>query len=87
MPDICICKVINDRAYDLQDPTCHVRHASMADIQLLMSAEYIVHILPEIKVFGWGCMYINGPSLMADLKWQISSVGNVQILYKNGDKM
>ena len=31
-----ICKDINDRAYDLQDTTGHVRHVSVADMQLLM---------------------------------------------------
>ena len=47
----CICKIINDRAYDLQDPAAHVRHATVADIQLLMPAEYVVSMLPDIKAF------------------------------------
>ena len=47
-----ICKVINDRAYDLQDPTGHFRWTAGTDIQLLMPAEYVVSTLPDIKAFG-----------------------------------
>ena len=36
-----ICKVINDKAHDLQDPYAHVHHTFVADIQLLMPADYI----------------------------------------------
>ena len=78
MPDFHICQVINDRAYDLQDPTGHVRCTSVTDIKLLMPAEYIVSMLLDIKAFGWSCKYINDPSLMLDLKWQNGGVGNVQ---------
>ena len=35
-------KVIGDRAYDLQDTIGHIRCASVADIKLLMPAEYMV---------------------------------------------
>ena len=48
MPNFHICKVINDRAYDLQDPAGHVTCVSVADVQLLMPAEYIVSMLPNI---------------------------------------
>ena len=48
-----ICKVIHDRAYDLQDPTDYVRCATLAKIQLFMPAEYIVSMLPDIRAFGW----------------------------------
>ena len=51
MPNIRICKVANDRAYDLQDQTGHVQHAIVAKIQLLMPAEYIVSMLPDVKAF------------------------------------
>ena len=64
-----ICKVNNDRAYDLQDPTGHARCTTLADIQLLMPAEYIVSLSPGIKAFGQECKYINDPSIMHDLKW------------------
>ena len=69
MPNFCICKVIYDRPYDLQNPTGNVRHDAVADIQLLMPAEYIVSMLPDTKVFRWACTYINGPFLMPDLRW------------------
>ena len=62
-----ICKIINDRAYDLQDLTGNVGHAVIADIQLLMPAEYIVNLLPHTRTFGKACKYINDPSLMLDL--------------------
>ena len=51
MPNFCLCKVINDRSYDLQDPTVHVIHSSMADLQLLMPTDYTVSILTVIKAF------------------------------------
>ena len=73
MPNFHICKVIND-------PIGCVRCAFVADIQLLIPAEYIVSMLPDIKTFGWTCMYINDPSIMPDLKWQNSNVGNTQTL-------
>ena len=66
-------EIIN-KVYDLQGITVHVRHASVADIQSLMPAEYIVSILPDVKSFRWACKYINEPSLMPDLKWQNCSV-------------
>ena len=53
MPIFCICKVIYGRAYDLQDPAGHIRHAMVADIQLLMYAEYIVSMVLNVKAFGW----------------------------------
>ena len=83
MPDFHICKVINNRPYDFEDPTGHVQHASVADIQLLMPAEYIVSMLPNIKAFGQAWKYINVPSMMPDLNWQHNSIGNVQTLDKN----
>ena len=47
-----ICKIINDRVSDLQDLTGHDRCATIEDIQLLMFAEYIISMLPDIKAFG-----------------------------------
>ena len=41
-PNFRVCKVINDKAYDLQNPTGHVQHAAVANIQLLMPAQCIV---------------------------------------------
>ena len=55
MPNFCICKVISDRASVLQDLTGHVRCATAADIQMLMSTEYSVTMLLDIKEFGWAC--------------------------------
>ena len=80
MPNFYVCKMINDKAYDLQDKTCHVRLASVADIHLLMPAEYIISMLPDIKAFRWACKYTNDPSFMHNLYWQKSSV------YKSIDK-
>ena len=74
--------VINDRAYDLQNPSGHIKCASVADMQLLMPARYTVSISINMKGFGWACKYINDP-LMPDLNWQHSSMENVQTLDKN----
>ena len=52
MPNFHITKVINDRGYNLQDPTGHVRHATVAGIQLLVPLEYIVSMLLDIKACG-----------------------------------
>ena len=53
MPNVYICKTINDNVYGLQDPTGHVRHGTVADTQLIMPAEYIISILPDNKnTFG-----------------------------------
>ena len=49
MCNLHICKVINDKAQELQGTTSHVRHSSVADIQLLMPAEYTVNMLPDMK--------------------------------------
>ena len=83
MPNFCICEVINDRAYDIQDPTCHVRYVAVVGIQLIMPVEYIFSILPDIKTFGWACKYINDSCLMPDQIWQYSTVGNAQTLDQN----
>ena len=45
-----ICKAINDRAYDLENPSDHVHHASVADIQFLIPPNYI-SLLPDAKAF------------------------------------
>ena len=55
MTNFHICKVINESAYDLQDPIGHVRYASVVDIQLQMPAKYM---LSDIKAFRWTCKYI-----------------------------
>ena len=60
-------QVINDRVYDLQDPSGHDRFLTVADTQLLMLAEYIACILPDEKAFEWACEYVNGPSLKLNL--------------------
>ena len=44
MPNFHICKGINNRAYDLQDLTGSVKCAAVADIQLIMPAEYSQHV-------------------------------------------
>ena len=40
-PKVSISRDINDRAYDLQDPSDHMQCVAVIDIQLLMSAEFI----------------------------------------------
>ena len=39
MPNLRICKIINNGTYDLQDPTVHVWHATVAEIQFLIPTE------------------------------------------------
>ena len=39
MSNFCICKVINDGACDMQDPSGHICQASIVYVHLLMSAE------------------------------------------------
>ena len=69
MPNFRICQVINDMAYDLQDPSVHDQHAAVAHIQLLMLSKYIVSLLPDTRVFRRACKDINDPSLMPDVNW------------------
>ena len=63
MPNFHICKVINI-AYDIQDSAGHVRFTSVADIPFLITPEYIISMLPNMKAFGWACKYIYDPFLM-----------------------
>ena len=67
------------------NPTSHVRHTCVADIQLWMPADYIVSKLPDIKAFGRACKYINDPSIMPDLNWRNSSAGSIETLDQNVD--
>ena len=83
MSSFYIWKIINEKAYNLQDLTDHVRCAAVADIQLLISAEYIVSMLPDIKAFGLVCKHINVPSLMPDLRLQDKDHSYVQKLNKH----
>ena len=47
-------------------------HTSVADVQLLLSTEYVVSL-------GRACKYINNPSLMPDLNLNVSShTSNIQ---------
>ena len=78
-------KVINDIAYNLKDPTCHIRHANVADIHLLMPAGYTVSMLADIKALGWVCKYTNDPFFMPDLKWQNSNPSNVWKIDQTAD--
>ena len=66
------CKVINDRAYDLQEPSGDICQASVVDIYLLMMAEYIIKILPDAKAFEREHKYISDPPLMTNLQWKNS---------------
>ena len=50
MPNFRICKIINDRVYDLQGTMSHFRCAALAVIQLCMHAECISSILPDASV-------------------------------------
>ena len=51
MSNVQICKVINEKDYDLQNPYGHINEASVADIHLLILAKYIVSIKPDAKAF------------------------------------
>ena len=70
---------MNNRAYDLQDPTDHVRHAVVADMQLLMPAEYIVNMLTNVKHLDkHASIYMNPPL------YQIYNGETViKVMYKN----
>ena len=78
-PKFCMCKVINDRAYDLQDQADHDRHAVVADMQLLMPAEYIINMLANVKYLDKHAnIYMNPPL------YQIYNVETViKLMYKN----
>ena len=54
-----ICKVINDMMHDLQEPYGNIYCLSVAEIQVLMPAEYIVTLLPDAKTFGTVHKYFN----------------------------
>ena len=49
MSNFCIGKIINGRLYDLQAPSGDICHASVANIQLLMQAEYIGRLLQDTR--------------------------------------
>ena len=65
--------------------TGHVRHATVADILLLMLAEYIVSNLQGIKEFRLACKYIDDPSFIPDLKLQNGDQNSVQKLDQISD--
>ena len=48
MSNFGIYKDMNERAYDLQDPTGHVQNATVEDNHLITPEEYIVSLLPDI---------------------------------------
>ena len=66
MSDFRICKVINDRVYDLQDLSGHVHDAAVADIPLMSKMH---SFLPDVRAFGKAREYMPDTSLMPDLKW------------------
>ena len=74
-----MCKVINDRAYDLQDPTGHVYWASVVYTHVLMLAEYIASLIPDTKEFRRVHKYINDPCLMSYLQWTKIQTKNQKI--------
>ena len=83
MPNLHICKVKNEKGYDLQDPAGHIQHATVPDIQLLMPAECIVSMLLNVRAFRWACKYINDPFLMPDLQQQDRDQNDIQKLDQN----
>ena len=52
---------------DLQGPSGQVQQAAIADIHLLVYAEYIASLLPNVRAFWRECKYINDVSFMPDL--------------------
>ena len=64
-----ICKIINDWAYYLQDPSGHICCALVLGIQLYLPAEFIASLLPDEKAFERVHKCIYDPSLMPDLHW------------------
>ena len=62
-----IFKVINDKEFDLLNSSMHACQAIVADIQLLLPAEYNINFLHDAKAFYTACKYINAPGLMDNL--------------------
>ena len=64
MSNFHIYKVINYRAYDLQDPSGYVSCTAVADIHSLIPPEYIHSTLPTMKKYMQRfCFVIDGFSL------------------------
>ena len=55
MSNFRIYKVINEKAYDLQDPSGQVQCTAVVVFQLLMPAEQIVSLIPGARAF-WKSM-------------------------------
>ena len=68
MSNIRIWKVINDRAYNLQNHDHYVHQTCIVDIHLLVLAEYIVSLLPDAKVIKRVHKYNNDFYLTPDLQ-------------------
>ena len=47
IPEVHLCKIINDHAFDLWDAIGQINHTSIANIYLLLQAEYIGSLLHD----------------------------------------
>ena len=53
----------------MHDPSDHICHASVLDNYLVMSAKYIVTLLPDAKPFERVHKYISDPPLIPKFQW------------------
>ena len=66
-PSYGIIKKIDDKSFDVQDPTGKVKIVSARHLQIMYPAEYYVIALPQVKMFGRTANYINHPNLIPNL--------------------
>ena len=60
-------KKIEEKAFDVQDPTGKIKRVSAEHIQSMYPAEHYLTALPQKEIFGRTVNYINHPNLMPDL--------------------
>ena len=66
-PSYHIVKKIEEKAFDVQNPTGKIKRVSAEHVQFMYAAEYYLTDLPQKKIFGRTAKYINHPDLMPDL--------------------
>ena len=77
--NFCIWNIIIDCDFDLHDSTCHAHQTSVADIQLLLPVKYVLSFMADDKALDSACKWINDPSLMLDLNWNVTPL---QVMYR-----
>ena len=81
MTNFCICKIINDKAYYLQNPCGHIRHAAVAAIQLL---RFFLQHLYDFTKKNWNQVGIKPTSFAshecASIYWTTGSIHSQSVL-------